>query len=454
MSKIIKLNKGFDIKLTGKAEKVVATSIQPETFAIKPSDFIGIKRAKALVNVGDNVKAGTPILIDKKKEKILYTSPVSGEVIEIRRGEKRKLLEIVILADKTIEYEEFKKYNSSEITSLNKENAKDQMVRSGVWPAIIQRPFGIVADPDEEPKSIFISCFDTHPLAPDYDFMFKGDGASFQAGLDILRKFTSGRIHLGINADAEVSTVFSQAKGVEIHEFRGPHPAGNVGVQIHHIDPINKGDLVWTLNPFGVILIGRLFLEGRFNTSKLVAIVGSEVKKAQYHKTYVGANIKRLIENNILEENVRYVSGNVLTGYRIPKDGFVGFYDHMVTVLPEGDYYELLGWLKPTASKLSFHRAFGLFSFLNPNKEYALDTNTRGEERPFVQTGVFEKVVPMDILPVHLLKSILAEDYDGMESLGIYEVIEEDLALCEFVDVSKHNVQEILREGLNLLQES
>ncbi|MDQ3534565.1 MAG: Na(+)-translocating NADH-quinone reductase subunit A [Bacteroidota bacterium] len=454
MSKIIKVKKGFNINLAGKAEKVIANSPQPETFAVKPIDFLGIKRPKVLVNVGDNIKAGTPILLDKKNERILYTAPVSGEVVEIRRGEKRKLLEIVILADKTIEFVDFKKHNSSEITSLNKDTVKEIILSGGVWPYIIQRPFGIIANPDDVPKSIFISGFDTHPLAPDYHFMFKGDVASFQAGIDILRKLTSGQVHLSTNADAEVSPIFAQAKGVENHEFRGPHPAGNVGIQIHHIDPINKGDIVWTVQPFGVILIGRLFLEGRYNTSKLLAVAGSEVKKPQYFKTYIGACINRFADNNILEENVRYISGNVLTGKKISKDGFVGFYDHLVTVIPEGDYYELFGWIKPTTKRLSFHRAVGLFSFLNPNKEYALDTNTRGEERPFVQSGVFEKVLPMDILPVHLLKSILAEDYDGMEALGIYEVIEEDMALCEFVDVSKHNVQEILREGLDLIKDS
>lgn len=453
MSETIKLNKGFDIKLVGQAERKLADTPQPETFAIKPTDFIGIKRPKVLVNVGDNVKAGTPILIDKKQESIKHTAPVSGEIVDIKRGERRKLLEIIILADKQQEYVDFKKFSPAEIASVNREEAKEQLLNSGVWPNIIQRPYGIIADPEEEPKSIYISGFDTHPLAPDYDFMFKNDEAYFQAGIDILKKFTSGLIHLSTRADVEVPSVFKQVTGVERHEFKGPHPAGNVGIQIHHIEPINKGDLIWTLNPFGVILIGRLFLEGRYNTSKLMALVGSEVKVPQYYKTFIGACINKFVENNIIEGNVRYISGNVLTGRKIAKDGYIGYYDHIVTVIPEGDYYELFGWIKPTTNRLSFHRAVGLFSFLNPNKEYVLDTNTRGEERPFVQSGVFEKVLPMDILPVHLLKAILAEDYDGMEGLGIYEVIEEDMALCEFVDVSKHDVQAILRVGLDLLRE-
>ena len=239
-----------------------------------------------------------------------------------------------------------------------------------------------------------------------------------------------------------------------INKVSGPHPAGNVGVQIHHIDPINKGDVVWTVNPYGVIQIGKLFLEGVYDASKIVALAGSEVKNPQYYKTYAGTSIKKMVANNINSDNVRYISGNVLTGEKIAEDGHVGFFDHMVSVIPEGDYYEMLGWIKPTTEKLSFQKAFGLLSFLKGKKEFVVDTNTKGEPRAFVQTGVFEKVLPMDILPTYLLKAILAEDFDDMEALGIYEIIEEDLALCEFVDVSKHEIQSIVREGLDLVHYS
>ena len=259
---------------------------------------------------------------------------------------------------------------------------------------------------------------------------------------------------MNINADAEVSQIFAHAKNVQINKFSGPHPSGNVGVQIHHIDPINKGDVVWTINPYGVVQIGKLFLEGIYDASKVVALTGSEVEKPQYYKTYIGASIKKMIAQNINSDNVRYISGNVLTGEKIGADGHIGYFDNQVTVIPEGNYYELFGWILPTTKKLSFQRAFGLLSFLNPKKEYVVDTNLRGEPRAFVQTGVFEKVTPMDILPTHLLKAILAEDFDDMEGLGIYEVIEEDLALCEFVDVSKHDVQAIVREGIDLIQYS
>jgi Na+-transporting NADH:ubiquinone oxidoreductase subunit A len=454
MSKFVKLKKGFDIKLVGKAEKKISDLVQPETFAIKPADFVGMQRPKVVVKEGDIVKAGTPILFDKKMEQVLYTAPVSGEVVEIVRGDRRKLLEIKILADKTVEYEQFPKTNSSGLASITRKDAQEVMTKSGVWPQIIQRPFGIIANPEDTPKSIFISAFDTHPLAPDYDFMFKGEEQYFQAGVSILRKFTNGKIHLNINVANDASSFFNQVTDVVINKISGPHPAGNVGVQIHHIDPINKGDLVWTLNPYGVIQIGKLFLEGRYDASKVISVNGSEVSNPQYYRTYLGACIAPFLKGNLKNDHVRVISGNVLTGTKIAREGYIGYYDHMLSVIPEGDYHEMFGWILPTTKKLSFHRAFGLLSFANKDKEYVLDTNTRGEERAFVQTGVFEKVVPMDILPVYLLKSIMAEDFEGMESLGIYELIEEDLALCEFIDVSKHNVQEILREGIDLILNS
>lgn len=454
MSKFIKLKKGFDINLAGKAEKKVAEVVQPETFAYKPTSFKGIERPKVKVEVGDNVKAGTPILFDKKSDKIQHVAPVSGEIVEINRGKKRKLLEIVILADKTIEYESFKKHSVSDIANADRDEVVQNMLSGGVWPNLVERPYGIIANPEATPKAIFISAFDSHPLAPDYDFLFKGGEQYFQAGIDVLKKLTPGIVHLNVNANGEVSQLFAHTKNVQLNKFSGKHPVGNVGVQIHHIDPINKGDIVWTINPYGVIQIGKLFLEGKYDASKIVALTGSEVKNPQYYKTYIGASVKNMLAGNLKTDNVRCISGNVLTGRKIERDGHIDFFDHQVTVIPEGDYYEAFGWILPTSKKLSFQRAFGLLSYLNPKKEYVVDTNTKGEERAFVQTGIFEKVTPMDILPTHLIKAILAEDYDDMEALGIYEVIEEDMALCEFVDVSKHDIQAIIREGLNLIQHS
>jgi Na+-transporting NADH:ubiquinone oxidoreductase subunit A len=454
MSKIVKLKKGFDIKLVGKAEKQLIDFQSAQTFAIKPTDFIGMQRPKVLVNEGDTIKAGTPVLFDRKSENVMYVSPVSGEVVEIKRGEKRKLLEIKILADNLISYEQFNKFTEADILSADRGKIVEQIAKGGAWPQLIQRPYGVVADPADEPKAIFISGFDTHPLAPDLGFTLQGQERYFQAGIEVLKKLTKGVVHLNLRDSSDNASVFTNAKGVQINRFSGAHPAGNVGVQIHHIDPINKGDIAWTISPFGVTQIGKLFLEGIFDSSKIIAITGSEAKRTGYVKTFAGACVDKWVAGNIKSDNIRVVSGNVLTGERILRDGYLGFYHNQITILPEGDYYEFMGWAKPTSNKLSYHRALGLMSFLSPNKEFALDTNTRGEERAFVQTGIFESVTPMDIYPVYLLKAIMAEDYDEMEELGIFEVVEEDLALCEFVDVSKHPVQQILRKGIELIQNS
>ncbi|UXE66888.1 MAG: Na(+)-translocating NADH-quinone reductase subunit A [Chryseotalea sp. WA131a] len=454
MGKFIRLKKGFSINLVGKASTKVVDIDQSETVVIKPTDFYGIYMPKVMVNVGDSVKAGTPLFHDKRHEQIVFTAPVSGEIVEVKRGEKRKLLEIKILADKKVEFESFKKYSVSDINNASASELKAQLMASGVWTNLVQRPFGVVADPNAAPKAIHISAFDTHPLAPDYSILFNGQDQFFQVGIDVLKKLTSGAVHVNTHATSEIATVFSQVKGAEVNKFSGPHPAGCVGVQIHHLDPINKGDVVWTISPAGVIQIGKLFLQGIYDASKLVALTGSEVKNPQYYKTYTGASVKRFIDGNLTNDHVRVISGNALTGTAIGKDGHLGFFDQQITVLPEGDYAEFVGWITPGKRKLSFHRSIGLFSFLSPSKERVVDTNTHGEPRAFVQSGIFEQVTPMDVLPTHLLKSILAQDIDEMEALGIYEVVEEDLALCEFVDVSKHNVQEIIREGIELVQNS
>lgn len=454
MGKFIRLRKGFDINLSGKSAPKVVEPETADTYVIKPTDFNGLYMPKPLVKAGDAVKAGTPLFQDKRFGNVNYASPVSGEVVEVKRGEKRKLLEVKILADRKMEYETFKRYSISEIANLSAQEIKEQLVRSGVWPNFIQRPFGVVADPDVTPKSIHISAFDSSPLAPDYGILFKGQDHLFQVGVDILRKLTAGPVNVNVHSTTEISTTFSQVKGAELNKFAGPHPAGCVGVQIHHIDPVNKGDIVWTIGPFGVIQIGKLFTNGIYDASRIINVAGPEVKTPQYYKVHTGAAISKIVKGNLNSDHVRFISGNVLTGTRIGEDGHLGFFDHQLTVLKEGDYHEFLGWILPTTRKVSIQRSFGLLSFLLPNKEFSLDTNMHGEPRAFVQTGVFERVVPMDILPTHLIKSILAEDIDEMEELGIYEVIEEDLALCEFVDVSKHNIQEILREGIELVRNS
>jgi Na+-transporting NADH:ubiquinone oxidoreductase subunit A len=434
--------------LVGKAQESIAPNTPSDTYCFKPTDFHGITRPKVLVQEGDTVKAGTPIFMDKRNEKVMFTSPVSGEVVAVVRGEKRVPLEIKILADKQIDYIPFPKYSESELANLNAEQVTESLLNSGVWANIIERPFGLVANPESKPKALFISAFDTHPLAPNFEFVFKSEGQYLQAGLTALGKIVP-KIHLSVPAGK--TSIFKNLKGASIHEFGGPHPAGNVGVQIHHINPINKGEVVWTITPYGLAQIGRLFLEGKYDASKTIALAGSEVKNPQYYQVISGVNISKLIADNLKSKNVRVISGNALTGKRIPEDGYLGFYDNLITVLPEGNQHEFLGWILPSANKLSFQRTFGLFSFLAPKKARVIDTNLHGEERAFVQTGVFEQVMPMDILPMFLFKAILANDFEAMEELGIYEVLEEDVALCEFVDVSKNDLQSLLRDGMEAL---
>lgn len=446
MSKIVKLKKGFDLKLVGKAPMELIQVTAANTFAIKPTDFPGIQRPKVLVNEGDTVKAGTPILLDKAMDQVIYAAPVSGEVVEIKRGEKRKLLEIKILADSSVTYE------NAGALDLGQDRASlaGKLAASGVWPAIIQRPFGIVANPADSPKAIFVSGFDTHPLAPEVSFLLQGEERYFQAGIDALAKLTPGKVHVNVDGGKQVPAIFSGIKNAQVNQFSGPHPAGNVGTQIHHLDPINKGDIVWTVSPQGVVQIGKFVLEGIYDASKIIALTGSEMNQKGYVKTYTGANVATFLGGVAQPETLRIISGNVLTGEKIEKDGYLGFYHNQVTVIPEGKYEEFLGWLKPSASKLSFHKAIGMFSFLKSG-EFKVDTNTHGEERPFVVSGVFEKVMPMDILPTYLFKAIVTEDFDEMEELGLYEVIEEDVALCEFVDPSKNELQELVRHGIELL---
>ncbi len=448
MPKVIRIKKGLDIKLKGKPEKIIIQTDPSEFYAVKPPDFPGLSPLPKLsVEVGSEVKTGSPLFFDKKRPDILFTSPVSGKVMAVNRGERRRILEVVIESDNKNEAVTFQKGDPK---TMNREAIVNNLMKSGVWPFIRQRPFHVIADPDDDPRAIFISGFDTAPLAPDLDFILNGEEASFQTGINALLQLTSGKIRIGVNAVFPTANVFANTEGVELHQFRGPHPAGNVGVQINHIDPVKKGEQVWTVNAQDVIVIGKLFEKGVFNPTRLVALTGSEVINPRYYRTKLGASVKPMLKDNVKEGNNRYISGNVLTGSKISKEGFIGFYDSQVTVIPEGDFYEFLGWALPGLKKFSASRTF--FSFLLPNKRYTLHTNLQGGRRPFVLTGQYEKVLPMDIYPMQLLKAILVEDIDLMENLGIYEVAEEDFALCEYVCASKTEVQSILRSGFELMQ--
>jgi len=445
MPHIVKLKKGFDIRIKGIAEKQLAGFADPTMFGVKPVDFPGLT-PKLNVKEGSQVLAGAILFHDKLRPEIRFTSPVSGKVVAIERGDRRKILEVVIEKEGNGSID-FGKCNLSELSG---ERVKESLLTSGLWPSIRQRPYHIVANPHDIPKSVFITGFDSSPLAPDYDFILENSNISYyRTGLFALTKLANGKINLVLKDKSGAGRFFSDIPGVEIHYFSGPHPSGNPGIHIHHIDPVNKGEVVWFTNLQDVSIIGRLLEEGIYNPEKIVALTGSEVVNARYYRMLSGGSIASLTSGNVKPGSLRYISGNVLTGTKIKSDGYLGYYDSQVTVIPEGNYHEFFGWASPGVRKFSFHRTF--LSSLFPAKDYQLDTNLHGGERAFVVTGQYEKVLPMDIYPMQLLKAILAGDIDMMENLGIYEVAEEDLALCEYICPSKIEIQSIVRKGIDLM---
>jgi Na+-transporting NADH:ubiquinone oxidoreductase subunit A len=445
MSSSIKLKKGLNIRIGGIAEKNLVPDVQSTLYGVKPVDFPGLT-PKLDVKPGDKVLAGSPLFHDKLHPEIKFVSPVSGNVLRVTRGDRRKLLEVVVER----KGDEFISFAKGDPSVMSREKIQSLLLESGLWPAVRQRPYHIIARPADVPKSIFISGFDSSPLAPDYNFIIDNSSSDFfRSGINALRRLTDGKINLVLNGRENASDTLKNIAGVDISYFSGPHPAGNVGVHIHHLDPINKGDIVWVVNLQDVLAIGRLFEEGKYLHERIVALTGSEVIKAQYYRVRSGASIAGMVKDNIKEGNLRFISGNVLTGLRIEPDGHIGYYDSQISVIPEGNYYEFFGWIKPGIDKYSFSKTF--LSSLLPRKSYNLDTNLHGGERAFVMTGLYEKVVPMDIYPMQLLKAILAEDIDLMENLGIYEIAEEDLALCEFICPSKIEIQSIVRKGLDLM---
>ena len=445
MSLSVNLKRGLDIRMTGKADSILAGEADSALYAVKPVDFPGLI-PKLNVKPGEVVSAGSPLFHDKIRPEIIFTSPVSGKVVSVNRGDRRKLLEVVVEKEGN-EYIDFGVYD---MTLLSREKIKELLLISGLWPTVRQRPYHVVANPHDVPKAIFISGFDTSPLAPDYNFIMDNSPASeFKSGIAALKKLTDGKINLILNGKGVSSELLKNAADVEISHFSGPHPAGNVGVHIHHLDPVNKGDIVWFVNLQDVLAIGRLFEQGRYVHERIIALTGSEVLHPAYYNIISGASVTSLVKNNVNAGNLRYISGNVLTGTSIGPDGYLGYYDAQVTVIPEGDYFEFFGWMMPGMKKFSFSRTFA--SSLIPSRGYRFDTNLHGGERAFVMTGQYEKVVPMDIYPMQLLKAILSEDIDLMENLGIYEIAEEDFALCEYICPSKIEIQSIVRRGLDLM---
>ena len=446
MANVIKIKKGLDIRLKGKPlEKMLAGGIST-SYAIVPDNYSGIT-PKVVVRVGDKVKAGTALVMDKHHNEIKIVSPVSGEVTAVNRGEKRKVLSVVVTPDREKLFEDFGKKN---VSALSEAEIKEAILNAGLWPFIKQRPYDIVARPDEEPRDIFVSAFYSAPLAPNFDYIVKGQEDDFQTGLDALAKLTKGKLYVGLKKGSAVKVA-----NAEVYEVEGAHPAGNVGVQINHIKPINKGELVWTICPDDVILIGRLFNKGKADFTRIVALTGSEVSETGYVKAIAGCKIDSLIEDSdIVLRNYHYriISGNVLTGTKVGFDDYLGVYDNQITVIPDGDdRHEFFGWASLGFDKFTVGNTFvsSYLGFLN--MEYVVDARLKGGKRAMIMSNEYDKVFRMDIFPEYLLKAIIAFDIDKMENLGIYEVAPEDFALCEVVDTSKIEIQKIVRDGLDLL---
>lgn len=445
------LKRGHDIALEGEADLKVDESAHSTTFSVQPPNFLGISPIpKMLIEEGAEVKAGDHLFFDKNRPEMKWVAPVSGEVIAVERGAKRAIVGVTILADKEQQYRELASFD---LDNSSREDLVAYLLDSGAWTLFRQRPFNVVADYNEVPRDIFISTFDTAPLAPDLNFIIEGQEADFQKGLDVLGKLTSGHVYLGLNAggDAAPAKAFTEATGVKKRWFHGKHPAGNVGVQIHHTRPVSLSTRVWTLGVQEVLTLGKIFTEQRFNADRTVAITGAELNAPVYVKTKIGAKISDLLKDNLANDHVRFISGDVLSGSRKEQDQFLNYYDDQLTVVEEGDDYALFGWLLPSFNTPSVSNTFP--SAILPDMKFKAETNTHGERRAFVVTGTYESVLPMDLYPQELMKSILVGDFEKMEGLGLPELVEEDVALCEFVCVSKQPVQHILRQGLDTMRE-
>ena len=491
MPDTITIRKGLDIPISGVADSLLTDARSITTYTVKPTDFVGLT-PRLTVEEGDTVHIGDTLFVDKYDERIRFTSPVDGHVKAIVRGEKRKLLEVVVEADFKSAGLAGSDYKSSPTLQKlqNADEIKAAMLQCGLWTMLRQRPFGTVANPDDKPKAIFVSAFSSAPLAPDYVFVLQGKETFFVKGIEALTLLTDGLVHVCFRSGQGLAKCLESLsapplpplKGggakrrVEIHYVNGPHPAGNIGTQIAHIDPINKGEVIWTMNAQDVAVLGELVTTGVYNPEKVIAVAGPNIKNPHYYRVKAGACLAEIIKGQLLNnyypkmntndaaKKNRIISGDILSGTQIAVDGFLGAYDDLVSILPEGDYYDFMGWLMPGFRKFSFSRTF-LSGFMPkstfkpmgitlPRFEnlWKFDTNTHGDVRPLVFTGNFERVFPFDIYPTQLIKACIVGDIDLMENLGIYEVEPEDFALCEFIDTSKTDIQAIIRKALEQLR--
>lgn len=438
MANVIKLRKGLDVNLKGKASlETIQTKVEGQ-FALIPDDFYGMK-PKVVVKEGDAVKVGDALFVDKNHPEVKFVSPVSGTVAQVKRGERRKVMSVRVDAD-----------GKQDATVFDEKDPLKLLLESGLFGFFRMRPYDVVANPEDKPKAIFVSAFNSMPLAADFEYVLKGQEKEFQAGLSLLAKIS--KVHLGISSKQKAEAL-TAAKDCVVTVFDGPAPAGNVGVQINHVDPINKGEVVWTLGAEEVIFVGRLALTGKVDLTRTVAVAGSEVKAPKYAQMLVGQPLATVLAGQIDEQkSLRIISGNPMVGVKTSKAGWLGAHATEVTVIPEGDdVYEMLGWIAPRFKEFSTSRSY--FSWLRPKKtEYALDARIKGGERHMIMSGEYDRVFPMDIYAGYLVKAIIAGDIDRQEELGIYEVAPEDFAIAEFVDSSKLELQRIVREGLDILR--
>ncbi|MDD2284146.1 MAG: Na(+)-translocating NADH-quinone reductase subunit A [Paludibacter sp.] len=453
MANLIKTKRGLNIPVNGRPIEIIGTSTLPKEFALIPDNYHGIT-PKLLVKEGDEVKAGTPVFYEKQFPGMNFVSPVSGKIKAVNRGERRKIMSIIIESDEKMTYQEFDKPDLTRLTPAEIINLLQQV---GLWVCIKQRPYDVIANPTTTPKAIFISTFDTAPLAPNNDFVMSGQMADFQTGIDALAKIAT--VQLGVRYGKKAP--FSTVKNAVITEYDGPHPVGNVGIQINHVSPVNKGEIVWTANPQDVLFIGRFFNKGIVDFSRLIALTGPCVKSPQYYHTIVGANIENLVQGKIKScVSHRFISGNVLTGIKVAGNGFLDPYATQITVLEEGNNtHELLGWGMPRFRKFSVSRTYFTALFetkllrkLFGNMKYKWDTRLMGGKRAIIMSGEYDKVLPMDIYPEFLFKAMIAGNIDKMEALGAYEIAPEDVALCEFVCTSKLPLQQIVRNSLDIMK--
>lgn len=456
MADLIKTKRGLDIQIDGKAKEVVGTAQLSKVVSMIPDYYHGIT-PKVVVKEGDVVKAGSPVFYNKAVPEMNFVAPVSGKILAVNRGERRKVLSVTIAPDAKTEHETF---TTGSLAKLSGEEVKSQLLTAGIWAYIKQRPYDIIADPAKAPKAIFVSSFDSAPIAPDFDFVLKGQFADFQTGIDALAKLTEGKVHLGVKAGNK-SSEFLSVKNATITEYNGPHPIGNVGVQINKIDAVNKGEVVWTVNVQDVLFIGRYFNKGIVDLTKVIALSGPEVKEPQYYTTAAGNSIEPIVKGKVNSEiPLRYISGNVLTGIKIEHDGVLDPYANQITVIDDGnETHEMFGWAMPRFNRFSTSKTYfsgivgsKLFQSIFGKVHYKYDARLMGGIRAIIMSGEYDKVLPMDILPEFLIKAMIAGNIDKMEALGAYEIAPEDVALCEFVCTSKLPLQLIVRNALDTMK--